>query len=406
MTTSFWQNAHGQRRASYDVVIIGGGFVGCATAYWLAQGRPTLDVAIIEARSLASGASGRNAGFVLPGTDVDFRTAVERYGSETARRLWHFTRKNRELIDAELRGSAFGWRSDGSLTVAAASDENERLRDSVPALRGIGASVVHLGREQTSRRLRARGFYGSLLVPSGAVVDPLRLVHHVATQSGADVYTQHPVRELHRKNRGVVVESRPRRFRADRLVLAVGPSLPTLVPSLDKYVRPVRAQMLATEPADRVHASVPVYSQAGEFYVRQTRDGTVLAGGGRQRYRDVEETEVDRTTPAVQARIEEYLHHHFPWTESLSIRRRWSGTMGFSPDGRPVIGAVPDLPGSVFATGFTGHGMGYGFYIGRLVAETLRENTWPDPLDLFEASRFHDDEETARSSLVRLNTSR
>lgn len=62
--------------------------------------------------------------------------------------------------------------------------------------------------------------------------------------------------------------------------------------------------------------------------------------------------------------------------------------MGFSPDGRPVVGGVPDHPEGVFATGFTGHGMGYGFRMGRLLATLVTDDERPESLDLFAASRF------------------
>ena len=62
--------------------------------------------------------------------------------------------------------------------------------------------------------------------------------------------------------------------------------------------------------------------------------------------------------------------------------------MGFSPDGRPVVGRVPEHPEGVFATGFTGHGMGYGFRMGRLLADLVWANETPEALDLFAASRF------------------
>jgi len=388
MTTSFWQETHRRRTAPYDVVVVGGGIIGCSTAYWLGRQRSALDVALVEARAVGAGASGRNAGFVLQGVHTDFRRTIEQYGERAARRLWHFTKDNRDLLATELRGSAFDWRSDGSLTVARTTDQDERLQNCVPALRTAGAPVVHLDSNQTNTRLHSEHYQGSLLHTSGATVNPLRLVRHLAVQSGAEVFTQHPVEGLSPTGGGVTVETRPRRLEAGQVVLAVGPSLPALVPALSDYVRPVRAQMLATVPAEEQHIPVPVYSHGGEFYVRQTEDGTVLAGGGRHPYREAEATDVDDTTPAVQARIEKYLHRHFPWTQSLAIRRRWSGIMGFSPDDRPVIGPVPDCPGSVFATGFTGHGMAYGFRMGRLLAELVDGASRPDGLGLFAASRF------------------
>jgi glycine/D-amino acid oxidase-like deaminating enzyme len=388
MTVSIWQQAHRRRELAYDVVVVGGGIVGCSTAYWLSREHPSLQVALLEAGALGAGASGRNAGFILQGTHTDYHSDTRRYGPRTARRLWAFTQANRDLLVSELRETAFGWHSDGSMTAAGSEEEDERLRASVSALRSAGAPVIHLDADETNDRLQASGFHGGLLVTTGATVDPLRLVRHIAARSDADVYSQHPVRRVRWREQAVHLDTPTRSFRGDRVVLAVGASLPTLLPLAAAYVRPVRAQMLATAPAETPRVPVPVYSHEGGFYVRQLQDGRVLAGGGRHPHREAEETDTDSTTPAVQATIERYLHTYFPWTPPLEIAQRWSGTMGFSPDGRPVVGAVPGHPEGVFATGFTGHGMGYGFRMGRLLATLVADDERPKSLDLFTAARF------------------
>ncbi len=397
MTVSFWQQAHREQATAYDVIVVGGGIVGAATAYWLGRRRPSMRVALVEARTLGAGASGRNAGFILQGTAADYLSDVERFGTRTARRLWHFTRENRDLLASELRGAAFGWESEGSLTVAGDADEDERLRASVSHLRAAGAPVVYLEPKKTNRRLHATGLHGGLYVTSGGVVNPLQLVRYLADESGAELHTHYPVTRIRWAGDGVTLGSSDRSIWGRRVVLAVGSALPELVPSLSRFVRPVRAQMLATAPTDASSIPVPVYSHEGGFYVRQLADGTVLAGGGRHQHRAAEETDVDTTTPAVQATIERYLHTHYPWTQSLAIRRRWSGIMGFSPDGRPVVGPVPEHAESVFATGFTGHGMGYGVRMGRLLAERVCGTTRPDGYDLFAASRFEEEPETDAS---------
>jgi glycine/D-amino acid oxidase-like deaminating enzyme len=391
MSISFWQQSHRRQTLAYDVVIVGGGIVGCSTAYWLHRRRPSLRVALVEAHTLGAGASGRNAGFVLQGAAPRYGVDVERYGERTARRLWHFTRANRDLMASELPGPAFGWTSNGSLTVAGTAEEDERLQASVAQLRAAGAPVVYLDPEETNDRIRGTDFYGGLYVTTGAVVDPLRLVRHLAQASEATLHTHLPVEALRWNERdGVLLETPDLRLWGRRVVLAVGPSLPSLMPALADYVRPVRAQMLATSPAAHTAIEHPVYSHRGGFYVRQLEDGEVLVGGGRHQHRDAEETAVDATTPAVQATIERYLHTHFPWSRDLSVQRRWSGTMGFSPDGRPVVGPVPDHPDSLFATGFTGHGMGYGFRMGRLLAARATGRSRPDGYDLFTVSRFEE----------------
>lgn len=71
--------------------------------------------------------------------------------------------------------------------------------------------------------------------------------------------------------------------------------------------------------------------------------------------------------------------------------------MGFSPDERPVVGRVPGHPEGIFATGFTGHGMGYGFRMGRLLADLAGGTRRPEALDLFAASRFEEAERPSES---------
>lgn len=391
MTVSFWQQVHRRRATTYDVIIVGGGVVGCSTAYWLHRLAPSLHVGIIEARTIGVGASGRNAGFVLEGVTSNYLRDIERYGERTARRLWNFTRRNRDLLDAELPGRVIGWESKGSLTVAGDKEEDERLESSVARLRAAGASVTYLDPKQVNQRIHATGLYGGVYNTRGAVLQPLRLVQTLASRSKADIYSHLPVEAVQwDSHRGVVVETADLQFRAQRLMVSVGPSLPQLVSSLPSVVRPVRAQMLATKAADTQSIPLPVYSHQGGFYVRQLSDGRVVAGGGRHQHRAAEETAEDTTTPAVQAAIERYLHTYFPWTQSLPVRQRWSGIMGFSPDGRPVVGPIPEHPESIFATGFTGHGLGYAFHMGRLLATRLSEDRWPSAYDLFAVSRFEE----------------
>lgn len=406
MTVSIWQQARREQEAAYDVIVVGGGMIGCSTAYWLSRRYPSLRVALLEARMLGAEASGRNAGFVLQGTHTDYRSDMDRYGERTARRLWNFTRENRDLLAKELRGTAFDWRSDGSLTAAGSAEEDERLQAGLSHLRTAGVPAIYLDREEANARVQASGFHGGLFVTSGAVVNPLQLVRHVAAKSEADVHTLHPVERIEWRDSGVRLDTPEQRFRANRVVLAVGPSLPDLVPETSEMVRPVRAQMLATAPADARHIPVPVYSHEGGFYVRQLEDGRVLVGGGRHPHRAAEETSADATTPAVQATIERYLHTYFPWTQSLPIAQRWSGTMGFSPDERPVVGRVSGHPKGIFATGFTGHGMGYGFRMGRLLGDLAGGTQRPEALDLFAASRFEAAEPQSESDSEAERTAR
>jgi glycine/D-amino acid oxidase-like deaminating enzyme len=162
--------------------------------------------------------------------------------------------------------------------------------------------------------------------------------------------------------------------------------LPRVLPGLGEAVRPVRAQMMATEPIAPV-LDRPVYSHEGYFYIRQRWDGRVLVGGARHLHLEQETGYEDGTTPELQDDLAAYLADHFPEVANARIDRRWSGTMGFSPDGLPVVGTVPGVPGAIYAAGFTGHGMGYSMRFGDLLASRLLGEA-DEADDLFDAARL------------------
>lgn len=387
-TISFWQRSSRQDDVRCDIAVVGGGIVGASSAYWLKRHQPELDVVLVESERLAAGASGRNAGFLLQGTSSDFESDVAEHGIERTRRLWHFSQENRDLILQELSPRAFHLETTGSLTVAGSHAEDERLRRAVSGMRAAGFPVAYIREDETNRRLVARGFLGSLYMPSGAMLHPVLLVRHIAERSGARLLEGHRVLEIAGQENDVTLETPERRIHCKRVVVALNAYLPHLVPSLSRYVSPVRAQMLATEPMPSRWLQVPAYTHEGYYYLRQSADGSVLLGGARHRH-DVEERGyVDTTTRSLQADLETFLHGHFPQTEGLRIQQRWSGVMGFSPDGLPVVGEVPEIAGSYYATGFTGHGMGYGFRFGRMMAEMMQQGLEAVDADLFDSSRF------------------
>jgi len=388
MTLSFWQQRAREPDLACDVAIVGGGVVGCSTAYWLHRLQPNRRVLIVDAGTIASGASGRNAGFLIQGSATDYLTDRQRYGEAMAKQLWHMTKENRDLIVSELRPKAFHLETSGSLTVAGSPEEDERLKAAVSPMRYDGASAAYVTAADTNRRLMARGFYGSLYVPSGAMLDSVALVRHIAAESKADIAEHHRVLEISERGGQVVLETPIRRIRAAQVVLALNAYTPQLLPDLRPLVRPVRAQMLATEPMTPRWLQVPAYTHEGYFYIRQLDDGTILLGGARHLHERKEVGYTDETTPALQADLEAYMHHHFPQTSGLAVRRRWSGVMGFSADGLPIFGTVPGLSQGIWAGGFTGHGMSYGFRFGLMLAEVAMGYHHAEYADLFTAERF------------------
>ena len=133
-----------------DVAIIGAGVAGIATAYHLASAGAR--VAIVEARTVAEAASGRNAGFLLAGVAENFVAASRRYGDTNALRIWRFTRHNQELVRALVERHRIdcdlAWR--GSAQAAGDEVEWSEVRDGAARLAREGVRVRIVATERSA----------------------------------------------------------------------------------------------------------------------------------------------------------------------------------------------------------------------------------------------------------------
>ncbi len=349
---------------SADVAVVGGGIAGVATAYFLARGGAR--VVLLEARGIAEGASGRNAGFILAGVAENFAVASRRYGEERARRIWRFTKRTQELVRLIVAehdiACELAW--NGSLQIAGDDAEWSEIQESVRGLAGLG---VHGTLDPGAR---------SACYPGDGEFHPVHFVRGLAAaaaSSGASLHESSPVTAIS----GGVVRTESASVRAGAVVLCTNAYTAHLWPS---RVRPVRGQMLATAPTKRVFDR-PAYANRGYRYWRQTADGRVLVGGWRDEAVEEEIGEEERSTPLIQARLDDFLREH---AIDARVTHRWAGIMGFSHDALPYIGGV--ATGVLVCGGFTGHGMAFGVASAELAAALARGERHPDA-DLFDPAR-------------------
>ncbi len=354
-----------EQDTSADVAIVGAGIAGIATAYHLA--REGVKAVVLEARTVAEAASGRNAGFLLAGVAENFVAATRRYDVERALRIWRFTRHNqelvREIVARERIECDLAW--NGSAQIAGDDEEWREVRESADLL----------GRE--SVRVRIVPDERAAIYEDDGEFHPVRYVRALAGAANAAGARIHGGTRVIAVANGEVRTDRAR-VRSGAIVVCVNAYSQHLVPV---RVRPVRGQMLATAPVARRVFERPAYANRGYRYWRQRADGRLLVGGWRDTAADEEVGEEERTTPRIQGQLERFLRDRCP---EANVTHRWAGTMGFSHDALPYVGR---LQSGVFVNvGFTGHGMAFATATGELIADLVRDKKRSET-DLFAPDR-------------------
>ena len=353
-----------------DVAIVGAGVTGCSAAYRLVDAG--LRVRVHDARGIAEGASGRNGGFALGGGAARYDVARETYGAERAASYWRWTEEALERM-AELAGDAL--RPTGSYRLAGDEEEREGIRLEYEALREDGFEAEWLDDVPGGAAGR---FHGAISHPRDGSIQPARFVRRLAalaTGAGAEIREHNLVEDVEALD-------------ADRVLVATDGYGHGLVSELSDAIWPTRGQVIASEPLERVLYDRPHYARQGFDYWQQLSDGRILLGG----FRDVsildELTDVEETTPTIQASLESFLHELAG--EELQVTHRWAGIFGLTQDMLPLVGPVPGRDGRVWvAGGYSGHGNVLGFACGELVADALLGRESPQ-LELLDPARYSD----------------
>lgn len=124
------------------------------------------------------------------------------------------------------------------------------------------------------------------------------------------------------------------------------------------------------EPVERfMHG--PCYANFYLDYFRQLPTGELLIGGFRQLEKATEVGYSDHITATIQDALHDFVSEHLPQFADKKVTHRWSGVMGFSQDGQPAVGAMPEDPQVFFLGGYTGHGIGLAFHTGRCLVDLI-----------------------------------
>lgn len=332
--------------ATYDAVVIGGGLVGSAVAYGLADAG--LSVAVLDEGDVAYRASRGNFGLVWVQSKGDGMAAYADWTRSSADRWPAFA----ATLSAEL-GLDIGYRKPGGVHLCLNDAEFEGRRNLLWRLHNQAGSGGFdyrlLDRQALHELLPGLGetVVGGSYCPHDGHVSPLyllRALHHGLRRRHAGYRPNHQVERIERDGAGFAVTSGRERFLASRVVLAAGLGSRELGPQVGLHIpiHPLKGQILVTERAR------PFLDRPTTF-VRQTGEGSVLLGDSQ------EDAGFNLTaTTDVMSAIAARAVASFPVLKSLSVVRAWAALRIMTPDGGPIYDESDSHPGAFAITCHSG----------------------------------------------------
>ncbi len=356
-------------RVEVDTLVIGGGLAGLTTALELA--RAGVAVAVLEARSVGFGASGRNGGFVGPGFAAGDGIILRHAGPEGARRLWDLSVEGMEHVRATIAALQMPGVAPEPGVLSVRRYHDPGLRAEAEAATAQGYRLDHLETDELRALLRSRRYFQALRDPQAFHIHPLNYLRGLAAEIerlGARVHEQSPALEAHLSGAEKRVVTAGGEVRARRVVLATGGYTEGLVPRLRRAMLPIATYVMLSEPAPdllaeviRTRHAVGDNRRAGDYY-RLVEGGQRLLWGGRITTRAADVTGITRELRHEMVTV-------YPELAALRTDLAWSGLMSYARHLMPQVGRMG--PGVWHATAFGGHGLNTTAIAGKVVAEDI-----------------------------------
>jgi glycine/D-amino acid oxidase-like deaminating enzyme len=384
----------------FDVVIVGAGFTGLWTAWYLQQREPTLRIAICEAEIAGYGASGRNGAWCSAGIGTTAGGLARRYDVATARDVVQAMRDTVDEVGRVCDGAGIDaeFRKGGMLRVARGDHELTALRSGVAEYRKLGLDhgVEQLTAAEVDQRVRVAGARGALFDPHCATIHPGHLVRGLAAaveQRGATLLERTRVVRVDPAAGGTASEATggrpvvhiPRgRLRAGVVVLATEAWTPRLAGN-HRSVLPIYSMIVLTEPLSAAQWAA-IGWQGSEClsshrltvdYLSRTTDGRILFGGRGAPYHFGSRVapRFDRHARTHRT-LRQMLSSWFPVLDTPRISAEWGGPLAMPRDWLPNFRYDPHT-GLAAAWGYTGQGVAASNLAGRTLADLMTQRTTP-----------------------------
>ena len=328
-----------------DLIIVGGGMSGISVGHFFRDKK----ILLLEKGNLLSGATGNNAGFLIAGFGEHFKRTVSRFGMSMAREIQEMHRSNHRRIRDLSTILKTPYNASGSFSLPLDSKEETELRESLELLKQAGYAVEWRDDPQIGLR-KSRG---ALWNPDDAFIDAPLFWNALARELPVKQAT--PVLQVQNEKGAIVVKTPGDTYRAQNIVFCLDAFSSELVPELRGRYMPLRGQIVEVA-AEHHLPEIPVIAEYGNLYWRFA-PGKLIFGGLESEFPQEEAGVATELSTAIEMRQIEWIRANFNVKTDRRISSRF-GTMAYTLDGFPFVGALPQ-PRRFVLAGTCGLGHSY-----------------------------------------------
>jgi glycine/D-amino acid oxidase-like deaminating enzyme len=363
-----------------DVCIVGAGYTGLWTAYYLKRADPSLRIAILEARFAGFGASGRNGGWLSGLVPGDRNRMAQQHGRDGVV-AWQRALNDSvdEVIDVAAReGIDADIVKGGILRIARNAAQASRLAAEAEEELGWKVDgIAVLSKAEAAERVRLADVAAAYYNPHCARIQPARLARGLADtveRLGVHIYEQTPVTALDSGR-----ATTPYGIVTAPIVLRATEGFTARLPKLRRRWLPMNSSMIATEPiSDELWDDIGWAGREtvgdtahGFFYAQRTADNRIAIGGRSVPYRYASRTDVDGRVPErTISHLAGTLRAVLPQVRDVPIAHGWCGVLAVPRDWSASI-ALDKVSGMGWAGGYVGHGVTATNLAGRTLADLV-----------------------------------
>ncbi|WP_031513897.1 NAD(P)/FAD-dependent oxidoreductase [Desulfofalx alkaliphila] len=377
-----------------DAVVIGGGIIGCSTAYNLAK-MGLKKVVLIEEKYIASGATGRcGAGMRM------------QWGTEPNAVLARDSVAMYETLEEELEyDDSIELKQEGYLLLAYNEKMVEQFHKNLGLQHKLGIPSRWVTPEEIKElvpHINLQGLHGATFCPKDGHCNPFKATDayaQAAKRLGVEILTYTRVTKLLKEGDKISgVETTKGTILSPLVISCAGAYTRELgrMVGVELPIYPERHQILVTEPVEKLQGPMVMSFYHGIYCQQVPHGGFIMGLGDPNEVKDYNIKSSWQFMHEMAAKITFIL----PILKNLRVVRQWSGLYDLTPDKTQILGAIPEVPGFFVAAGFSGRGFMIAPVVGKLMAEVMLGQEPEYPIDMYGVKRFESGQLYVEPSVV------